>query len=125
MTHEPDTQTRTQLAALPTAIRTFVAAHTAGDTDTALATFDPGAVVVDQGESFAGTDRVRGFLTTAGSEFSYTTTLLGARPDGEDRWVVTQRLEGDFPGGVAVLDYRFAVIGDRITELTIVSAERP
>jgi hypothetical protein len=33
--------------------------------------------------------------------------------------VATHRLEGDFPGGVAELDYRFTVDGDRITELVI------
>jgi hypothetical protein len=33
--------------------------------------------------------------------------------------VVTLRLEGTFPGGVAELDYRFALREDLVTELVI------
>ncbi len=35
-------------------------------------------------------------------------------------WVVGHHLEGDFPGGTADLDYRFALDGDRIQRLDIV-----
>ena len=34
-------------------------------------------------------------------------------------WVATNRLEGDFPGGVVDLRYRFAMDGDLIAELVI------
>ena len=33
--------------------------------------------------------------------------------------MAANRLEGDFPGGVVDLDYRFTVDGDRIAELVI------
>ena len=38
---------------------------------------------------------------------------------GTSRWVVRQRLEGDFPGGVVELDYRFVLSGGLISELVI------
>jgi hypothetical protein len=66
-----------------------------------------------------GTDEIRGFLSRAGAEFTYTTELVGAQRVDDERWVVTNRLEGDFPGGVAELRYRFAMDGDLIAELVI------
>jgi hypothetical protein len=76
-------------------------------------------VVVDQGQTFRGTDEVLGFLRNAGAEFTYTTELVGAQRIDEARYVATNRLEGDFPGGLADLDYRFAMDGDLIAELVI------
>lgn len=76
-------------------------------------------MVVDQGESFRGTEEILGFLPEAGAEFSYTTELISARRIDEERWLVTNRLEGNFPGGVADLDYRFTMNGDSIAELVI------
>ncbi len=76
-------------------------------------------MVVDQGQTFRGTDEVLGFLRNAGAEFTYTTELVGAQRIDEARYVATNRLEGDFPGGLADLDYRFAMDGDLIAELVI------
>ncbi|GAB3252304.1 hypothetical protein GCM10027425_10700 [Alteromonas gracilis] len=100
-------------------IRAFLAAHGAGEPDVAARTFTADAVVVDQGETFTGIDRVRHFLRNAGSEFTYTTELIGAERIDETRWVAVNRIEGDFPGGVADLAYRFVLRGDLISELTI------
>ncbi|MGD9529838.1 MAG: nuclear transport factor 2 family protein, partial [Pseudonocardia sp.] len=94
-------------AQLPPTIRGYLRARAARDTDAALRAFTPTAVVVDQDESFRGTERILGFLREAGAEFSYTTELIGARRIDDAHWVATNRLEGDFPGGVADLDYRF------------------
>ena len=104
---------------LPGAIRSFLVAHAARDTDTAIQAFSPDAVVVDQGRTFRTTDEILDFLRTAGAEFSYTTELVGAERVDDDHWVALNHLEGDFPGGVADLAYRFTVLGDRVTELAI------
>lgn len=106
-------------ADLPATIRAFLAAHAAGEPDAAARTFTAEAVVVDQGETFAGIDRVSHFLRHAGSEFTYTTALIVAERIDETRWVAVNRIEGDFPGGVADLAYRFVLDGDLIGELTI------
>ena len=34
-------------------------------------------------------------------------------------WIVVNHLEGDFPGGVVDLRYRFVMTGDLIAELVI------
>lgn len=104
---------------LPAPIRSYLAAHAARDTDAALPLFAPDAVVVDQDQTFRGTDEIREFLGTAGAEFSYTTELIDAERIDDAHWVATNRLEGDFPGGIADLSYRFSMDGDRITELVI------
>jgi hypothetical protein len=113
------TPTSIQPAQLPATIRGYLAAHAARDTVTALRAFAPTAVVVDEGRTFRGTDEILGFLREAGAEFSYTTELIGAQRIDDARWVATNRLEGDFPGGVAELNYRFTMDGDLITELVI------
>ncbi|MBJ7453783.1 MAG: nuclear transport factor 2 family protein [Blastococcus sp.] len=104
---------------LPATIRGYLAAHVAGDTDTALRAFAPAAVVVDDGSTYRGTDEIRAFLATAGSEFSYTTALVGAERIDDAHWVAVNHLEGDFPGGVVDLRYRFALAGDLVAELVI------
>ena len=113
------TSTSIQPSRLPATIRGFLTARTARDADTAARAFSADAVVVDEGRTFRGTEEILGFLRDAGAEFTYTTELIGAQRVDEARWVATHRLEGDFPGGVAELDYRFTIDGDRITELVI------
>jgi len=104
---------------LPATIRDYLAAHQARDTAIALGAFTPTAVVVDDGTTYRGTAEIRGFLSKAGAGFTYTTTLVAAERVDDAHWVATHRLEGDFPGGVVVLRYRFALDGDRIGELAI------
>ena len=105
--------------ALPATIRTYLAAHTARDADTAVRSFTSTAGVEDQGETFRGNSEILGFLRDAGSEFTYTTELIGAERVDDAHWVAVIRLEGDFPGGTADLLYRFTLDGDRIAELVI------
>lgn len=104
---------------LPATIQAFLAAHVAEEADAAARTFSPDAVVVDDGRTFRGTAQVLDFLRHAGSQFTYTVELVSARREDDARWAVLNRLEGDFPGGVADLTYRFTLADDLITELTI------
>jgi ketosteroid isomerase-like protein len=104
---------------LPATIRGYLAAHVAGDADTALRAFTPTAVVVDDGSTYRGTDEIRAFLAEAGSEFTFTTALVAAERIDDTHWVAVNHLEGDFPGGVADLRYRFALAGDLVAELVI------
>lgn len=107
---------------LPLSLCTFLTAHAAHDVGASLQTFTADVIVIDQGERYVGTARAREFLERAGSEFTYTTELLTVDRQDADRWVVGIRLEGDFPGGVADLDYRFGLDHDLIRELTIAGA---
>ena len=113
------TPTSIQPDQLPATIRGYLAAHAARDADGALHAFTPTAVVVDEDPAFRGTEEIRGFLSKAGAEFTYTSTLVGAQRADDAHWVVTKHLEGDFPGGVVDLHYRFVMVGDSIGELVI------
>jgi len=112
------TTSRIDLDQLPAAVRDYLAAHAAHDTETALRAFTPTAVVVDDGHTYRAPDEIRRFLSEAGSEYTYTTELTGARHE-DAVWVVTHHLEGDFPGGVVDLDYRFTLDGELVAELVI------
>ncbi|GAB6899238.1 nuclear transport factor 2 family protein [Kineosporia succinea] len=105
--------------ALPSTVRDFLAASTVHDADTASSFLAEDIVVVDQAETFRGRDEVHTFLREAGSEFEYTTEQIGAHRVDDNHWVVTLRLEGTFPGGVAELDYRFTLRGGLVAELVI------
>lgn len=104
---------------LPATVRDFLTASTVHDADTASSFLTEDAVIVDQGESFRGREQIHAFLRDAGSEFEYTTERVGDQRVDDDHWVVTLRLTGNFPGGVADLDYRFTLVGGLIGELVI------
>ena len=104
---------------LPATIRSYLTAHDAGDVDTAVRAFTPSAVIVDNGETFRGTEEIRRFVAEAGAEYTYTSTLVSAERTDDAHWVAVKHLEGNFPGGVVDLRYRFVMDGDAIAELDI------
>ena len=104
---------------LPEPIPTYLAAHRAHDADAALRCLTEDAVVVDDGHTHRGPDQIRVWLGRAASEYTYTTELVGAERVDDAHWVATNRLEGDFPGGVVDLRYRFALADGLIAELVI------
>lgn len=81
--------------------------------------FTADARVTDEGIDYDGRDAIRAWLDTTGSAYTYTTALTGQRQEGPDRWTVLAHLEGDFPGGVVDLRYRFSLDQDRISRLII------
>lgn len=104
---------------LPQAIATYQAAHDRRDVPTALAQFAADATVIDDGRTYERITGVKTFLRTAASEYTYTRTLLSAEETAPDRWRVTNRLEGDFPGGQVDLAYEFHLTDGLITTLVI------
>ena len=104
---------------IPGVIRQYQEAHDRHDTSRALAAFAADATVIDEDREHRGTAAIRQWLDTAAREFTYTLTGLGASKIDPDTWLVDNRLEGTFPGGVADLHYRFVVRGGRIAELVI------
>jgi hypothetical protein len=103
---------------LPDTVKTFMTALDARDVDRALATLATDVVVTDEGRDYTGTDEVGDWLATAGSEYTYTAEFTGATTTdaGID---LSQHLEGNFPGGVADLHYRFTLDGAVISRLVI------
>ena len=104
---------------LPESVRRYQDAHDRHDTDVALAAFAPDAAVFDDGKDFHGIDEIRTWLTTAASEYTFTRTLVSADVVDPETWLVVNHLEGNFPGGVVDLRYKFTLRGDLISELVI------
>lgn len=104
---------------LPDPIATYQRAHDRRDTATALGCFAPDASVIDEDQTFTGTERIRWWLDNVASEYTYTRTLIGIEDLGEGQLIVHNRIEGDFPGGQADLKYRFRITGELIEHLEI------
>jgi hypothetical protein len=105
--------------AVPDIIGTYQDAHDRHDITTALSAFAAGATVADEGHEYRGTDEIRDWLTRTTNEYRYTRTLLTAEAIDSDTWLIRNRLEGNFPGNVVDLGYRFELAGALITALVI------
>ena len=107
------------MSALPEVVSRYLAAHDGGDTEAALATFTSDSHVHDDGHDYVGRDEIRKWLANASMVFTYTRVLLDATTTDPNRWLVVNRLEGNFPGGVVHLRYEFVLTDDLISELVI------
>ncbi len=108
----------TEWDALPDTIRTFMTALDAREVDHVLATLTTDAVVTDEGHDYKGHDEIGTWVATEAAEYTYTTAFTGATTT-EAGFDVGQHLEGDFPGGVADLHYRFTLDGTVISRVVI------
>jgi ketosteroid isomerase-like protein len=104
---------------VPSTILRYFDAHDRRDAETALATFAPDATVKDDGQDYAGSDRIRDWLEHASTQFTYTRTLIESTAIDANTWEVVNNLRGNFPGGVVDLRYRFVLRNDLISELVI------
>jgi ketosteroid isomerase-like protein len=105
--------------AIPDVVRRYFDAHDRRDTDAALAAFAPDARVFDDGHEYRGLDTIRDWLARASTQFTYTRHFLHAGAEEPNLWLVHNRLEGDFPGGVVELRYRFTLVDGLIADLVI------
>jgi len=105
--------------ALPAVVTTYLTAHRARDVTTAISTFADDAAVTDEGHTYRGRDAIGTWLGSAGGEYTFTTEFTGATTADPAHVDVVQRLEGNFPGGVADLHYRFTLDCDAISRLVI------
>ena len=60
----------------------------------------------DEGRTHAGHHEIRSWLATAGRQFTYTRTPLGAERQADAAWIVRNRLDGNFPGGTEIRGYQ-------------------
>jgi hypothetical protein len=104
---------------LPEVVSRYQDAHDRHDTAVALSAFAANARVLDDGGEYRGLDEIRAWLERTASEYTFTRSLLGWEATSADTWLVMNHLEGNFPGGVVDLRYRFVVRDDLISELVI------
>jgi hypothetical protein len=87
------------------------------DRDGLVALFTPGAVVIDEGQTWRGASEIRSWVDKVAFKFQYTAEVLGLETASDDNYVAHVRLEGNFPGGVVELNVRFDVDGNQIRRL--------
>src|SRR5207302_10058719 len=98
--HVPDAPSLHAEVPLPEVVRVYLSAHDNGDADVAVATFKPDGRVRDDGHDFVGSSEIRTWLTEASKRFVYTGTLVSTMSLNPSVWVVVNRIEDNFPGGV-------------------------
>ncbi|WP_439028886.1 nuclear transport factor 2 family protein [Gordonia terrae] len=103
---------------LPNTIKTFMTELGAREDGRTLAMFTADAVVTDDGRDYTGRDEIGAWLAASVGEYTYTSEFTGAITTATTI-DVGQHLEGNFPGGVADLHYRFALDGSLISRLVI------
>ena len=104
---------------LPGVISRYSERDTDRDIDSIVSLFADDATVIDEGEKRHGTAEIRAWQTGAASKYTYTTEIRSAEALGPDRYLVTGRLTGNFPGGTADLNWDFTIAGQHITQLII------
>jgi hypothetical protein len=104
---------------LPEAITTYLTAHQARDLGAAMAHYTADAAVTDEGRTYRGADEIRAWLATSASQYTYTIELAGALRIDDNHYDARHHLEGNFPGGVADLHFRFTLRDGLIATLVI------
>jgi hypothetical protein len=84
-----------------------------------LAAFAADATVIDNGTTYTGHDEIHRWRESETSRYTYSVEVSHVEKFDDTHYVVTTRLEGDFPGGVVDVIYRFTLADDLITMLEI------
>lgn len=103
----------------PQVITRYFDADARRDTDAIVALFTDDAVVIDEGETMHGTGAIRAWREGPVARYEYTTQVFETRRTGDVDYLVTGRLDGNFPGGTVELTWRFTLERDRISRLQI------
>ena len=104
---------------VPDVITSYFEADARRDVDAIVALFAAAAVVVDEGKTRHGIREIRAWQEGPASLYQYATNVSSAERTGEDEYLVTGRLEGNFPGGIADLKWHFTLAGEKIGYLKI------
>lgn len=99
---------------LPQAVEQFVSATNAHDADALFAVFAPGAVVVDDGTTFATEADLRGLIE---NQIVAPKVVLTPISYDADRLVASGA--GEFPGSPLTFAFTFMTENDLVTHLSI------
>jgi SnoaL-like protein len=95
------------------------------DVEAIVAVFADDATVTDEGETRQGVAEIRAWQLGPASAYSYRTELRNTEQLGPDRYLVTGRLSGNFPGGTADLTWDFTIAENKISRLVIAPKRAP
>jgi len=105
---------------IPAVVQRYIHAQATRDFDALVDLFADDGVVRDEGKTWRGKGQIRAWREGVASAYQYTTELLRVEAGtGSGDLVAHIRLEGNFPGGVADLQFKFTLRGGQISRLTI------
>jgi ketosteroid isomerase-like protein len=104
---------------LPEPVRRYFTADARRDVDAILALFTPDAAVVDEGKTYRGAEMRRQWQDGPASRYEYRVTIADRRDLADGRVRVVGRLDGNFPGGTATVNFDFELADERIAGLAI------
>jgi hypothetical protein len=100
-------------------VNRYLTAASTGNIAALADCFTPDGVVVDEGHTYRGHEQIIGWRKDLAGKWTFTSTVTGSQPIGPDEYQVSVRVEGNFPGAVANLIYRFTLTDDLVKELSI------
>jgi ketosteroid isomerase-like protein len=89
------------------------------DDEAIVALFADDATVIDEGEARRGLEQIRAWRAGPVRKYTYTTELFSSETVASDRYLVTGRLTGNFPGGVVDLTWDITIADGLIKQLVI------
>jgi ketosteroid isomerase-like protein len=104
----------------PGVVSNYLKAADEGDLSALTACFTDDGTVLDEGRTYRGRDEIRAWRESLRSQWEFTTTITGSEPQPDGGYLVRTHVEGNFPGGVADLSFRFTLAGALISDLTII-----
>ena len=103
----------------PAAIARFMDAAARRHYDALAACFAEDATVADEDRTHRGRDEIRQWQEKTRAQWDYTVTVIDGEPTGENEYRLAVRLQGNFPGGEATVNYQFWMRGSLIGRLEI------
>ena len=105
---------------LPKPIALYVSAENSGDTKLFDECFAEDATVCDENETHKGLAEIKKWKAETKRKYQHSVDPLRiVEQDG--KFIVTNRLTGNFPGSPIGLDFVFTLDGDKIVSLEILS----
>ena len=105
---------------LPKPIALYVSAENSGNPHLLDQCFAENAVVSDENETYEGLGAIKKWKAETKKKYQHTVDPLRvAQQNG--KFIVTNRLTGNFPGSPVELEFVFTLDGDQIVSLEILS----
>jgi SnoaL-like domain len=105
---------------LPKLIALYVEAENSGDANLFDQCFAENAVVSDENETHRGLAEIKTWKAETKKKYQHTVDPLSVS-EQDGRFIVTNRLTGNFPGSPIKLQFVFRLDGDKIVSLEILS----
>ena len=105
---------------LPKPIALYVSAENSGNTKLFDECFAADAIVRDESETHTGLAEIKKWKAETKKKYQHTVDPLSVS-ERDGRFIVTNRLTGNFPGSPIELEFVFTLDGEKIVSLEILS----